>query len=182
LRNGSVWIAHSLNFCSRKQLFIPEKRWAIEARRHYSRLSLPLTAKQFLTPVLKRLTSGFHAVAAAAESGKLSIDDDLHLKALEAEDEDPEVVKLRAALNERVGEAQLPELILAVDAQVRFSWIMLGREPRSTNELLMVYAGILAHGTALSAAARMISPLSASSIRQAMHWATDERRLGEESF
>jgi hypothetical protein len=58
---------------------------------------------------------------------------------------------------------------------------MLGREPRSTNELLMVYAGILAHGTALSAAecARMIPQLSASSIRQAMHWATDERRLGE---
>jgi TnpA family transposase len=181
LRNGSVWIAHSLNFCSRKQLFIPEERWAIEARRHYSRLSLPPTAKQFLTPVLNRLTSGLHAVAAAAESGKLSIDDDLHLKALEAEDEDPEVVKLRAALNERVGEAQLPELILAVDAQVRFSWIMLGREPRSTNELLMVYAGILAHGTALSAAecARMIPQLSASSIRQAMRWATDERRLGE---
>ncbi|MBP9929784.1 MAG: hypothetical protein KBF63_10960, partial [Rhodoferax sp.] len=40
-----------------------------------------------------------------------------------------------------------PEVILAVDAQVRFSWIMLGREPRSTDELLMVYAGIMAHGT-----------------------------------
>jgi hypothetical protein len=98
LRNGSVWIAHGLNFCSRKQLFIPEERWAIEARRHYTRLSLPPTARQFLAPVLSRLTSGLQAVAAAANSGKLSIDDDLHLKALEAEDEDPEVVKLRAAL------------------------------------------------------------------------------------
>ena len=46
---------------------------------------------------------------------------------------------------------QLPEVILAVDAQVRFSWIMLGREPRSTDELLMVYAGIAAHGTSLTA-------------------------------
>ena len=44
---------------------------------------------------------------------------------------DPKLAKLRTALDERVGEAQLPELILAVDAQVRFSWIMLGREPRS---------------------------------------------------
>jgi hypothetical protein len=41
--------------------------------------------------------------------------------------------------------------MLAVDAQVRFSWIMLGREPRSATELLMVYAGILAHGTSMSA-------------------------------
>jgi len=71
------------------------------------------------------------------------------------------------------------EVILAVDAQVRFSWVMLGREPRSGQELLMVYAGILAHGTSLTAAecARMIPQLSAASIRQAMRWASDERRL-----
>jgi hypothetical protein len=98
-----------LELLQRKQLFIPEERWAIEARRHYTRLSLPPTARQFLAPVLNRLTSGLQAVAAAANSGKLSIDDDLHLKALEAEDEDTQVVKLRAALNERVGEAQLTD-------------------------------------------------------------------------
>ena len=72
-----------------------------------------------------------------------------------------------------------PELILDVDAQVRFSWIMLGREPRSTRELLMVYAGILAHGTALSAAetARMIPLLSPASVRQAMKWASDDATI-----
>jgi TnpA family transposase len=76
---------------------------------------------------------------------------------------------------------QLPEVILAVDAQVRFSWIMLGREPRSAVELLMAYAGILSHGTSLTAAecARMIPQLSATSIRQAMRWAGDERRLAQ---
>ncbi|WP_137962733.1 MULTISPECIES: hypothetical protein, partial [unclassified Burkholderia] len=37
------------------------------------------------------------------------------------------------------------------------------REPRSTDELLMVYAGIMAHGTSLTAVecARMIPQLSA---------------------
>ena len=45
----------------------------------------------------------------------------------------------------------------------------------------MVYAGILAHGTALSAAetSRMIPQLSAASVRQAMKWASDERRLAQ---
>ena len=68
-----------------------------------------------------------------------------------------------------------------MDAEVRFSWIMLGREPRTGQELLMVYAGILAHGTSLTAAecARMIPQLSPASIRQAMRWAGDERRLAE---
>lgn len=56
---------------------------------------------------------------------------------------------------------------------------MLGREPRSAAKLLMTYAGILAHGTSLTAAecARMIPQLSATSVRQAMRWAGDERRL-----
>ena len=71
------------------------------------------------------------AVAAAARSGVLRVDDELHLSALPAEDEDPEVIKLRAKLDLRIGEVQLPEVILAIDAQVRFSWIMLGREPYS---------------------------------------------------
>jgi len=45
----------------------------------------------------------------------------------------------------------------------------------------MVYAGILAHGTALSAAetARMIPQVSAPAVRQAMRRAADERRLAE---
>ena len=44
----------------------------------------------------------------------------------------------------------------------------------------MAYAGILAHGTGLSAAecARMIPQLSATSIRLAMRWAGDERASG----
>jgi hypothetical protein len=89
------------------------------------------------------------------------------------------VSTLRNELDQQIGEVQLPEAILEVDAQVRFSWIMLGREPRSAAELLMAYAGILAHGTSLTAAecARMIPQLSATSVRQAMRWAGDERRL-----
>ena len=179
LRNGSVWIEHSLSFRGRERLFIPDERWKTEARRHYARLQLPAKASDFLTPLLARVRAGIDAVAAATRAGSLRVDDELHLAPLAADEEDPEVTKLRSRLDQRIGEVQLPEVILAVDAQVRFSWIMLGREPRSGHELLMAYAGILAHGTSLSAAecARMIPQLSATSIRLAMRWAGDERRL-----
>ena len=72
------------------------------------------------------------------------------------------------------GEALLPELLLEVYANVRFSWTMLGREPRSEKELLMVYAGILAHGTSMSAAeaARMMPQLPATSVRESPHFGT----------
>ncbi len=181
VRNGSVWIEHSLSFRGRARLFFTDERWKDESKKHYARLSLPGKAATFLKPLLERVTAGVEAVAEAARSGALRVDDELHLSALPAEDEDPEVTKLRAALDHRIGEVQLPEVILAVDAQVRFSWIMLGREPRSTDELLMVYAGIMAHGTSLTAVecARMIPQLSATSIRQAMRWARDERRLSQ---
>ena len=181
VRNGSVWIEHSLSFRGRARLFFTDERWQAESKKHYARLSFPSKAATFLKPLLARVTAGVDAVAAAARSGVLRVDDELHLSPLPAEDEDPEVTKLRAALDHRIGEVQLPEVILAVDAQVRFSWIMLGREPRSTDELLMVYAGIMAHGTSLTAVecARMIPQLSATSIRQAMRWARDERRLSQ---
>ena len=113
---------------------------------------MPSKAKAFLDPLIERAEAGVAAVAKAAEAGLITIDEELHLTPLQAIEEDPKVAALRATLDHQVGDAQLPELILAIDAHVRFSWIMLGREPRSANELLMVYAGILAHGTSMSAA------------------------------
>ena len=181
VRNGSTWVDHSLVFRGRARLFFTPERWAAESKRHYARLDLPTKASTFLNPLLARVRAGVAAVATAAREGTLRVDDELHLTAMPAEDEDPKVIQLRAQLDQRLGEVQLPDVILQVDAQVRFSWIMLGREPRSTEELLMVYAGILAHGTSLTSAecARMIPQLSAVSIRQAMRWAGDERRLSQ---
>ena len=181
LRNGSVWIDHSLSFRSRETLFIPTAQWQQTRRAHYRRLHLPTDPAAFLEPLIERAKAGVLAVSKTAADGILRVDDELHLAPLEPLADDPKLSKLRAALDRRVGEAQLPELILAVDAEVRFSWIMLGREPRSSKELLMVYAGILAHGTALSPSetARMIPQLSAASVRQAMKWASDECRLAQ---
>jgi len=183
MRNGSVGIAHSLSFRGRARLFIPPERWKLESSRHYVRLSLPTRPAEFLQALIAKVRAGAQAVAEAARRGEIKIDDELHLSALPAQDEAPEITELRKKFDARIGSVQLPEVILAVDAQVRFSWLMLGREPRSTDELLMVYAGIMAHGTSLTAAecSRMIPQLSATGIRQAMRWATDERRLAQAS-
>lgn len=57
---------------------------------------------------------------------------------------------------------------------------MLGREWRSTYNLLMVYDGILAQGAALSAAETLRMPqVSAPAVRQAIRWAADERRVAK---
>src|SRR5277367_5590485 len=114
-------------------------RWAGSGARvcrtRIGRWHLPQDSAAFLEPLIERAKAGVLAVSKTAAEGILRVDEELYLTPLEPLAEDPKVTKLRAALDRRVGEAQLPELILAVDAQVRFSWIMLGREPRSSKEL-----------------------------------------------
>ncbi len=108
LRNGTVWIDHSLAFRSRETLFIAPAQWQQSRRAHYRRLSLPGDPAAFLEPLAERAQAGIQAVALAAEARILRIDDQLHLTPLEALEEDPKLTKLRAALDKRVGEAQLP--------------------------------------------------------------------------
>ena len=116
LRNGSVWINHSLAFRDRERMLIPKAQWEHERSSYYRRLSLPKSAESFLEPLIERAKTGVEAVSQAAKAGELRIDDELHLTPLAAEEEEPQVVKLRAALDARIGEAQLPELLLGVDA------------------------------------------------------------------
>jgi hypothetical protein len=95
LRNGTVWIEHSLAFRSREKLFIPQERWRKARRAHYRRLSLPTDVGAFLEPLLERAAAGVRAVADAAAAGVLQVDDELHLTPLAAEEE-PKLAKLRA--------------------------------------------------------------------------------------
>ena len=70
-------------------------------------MSLPTNPDTFLEPLLTRVRAGVDAVAAAARKGSLRVDEELHLSALPAYDEDLEVIKLRARLDARIGEVQL---------------------------------------------------------------------------
>ncbi|TDP76837.1 uncharacterized protein DUF4158, partial [Aquabacterium commune] len=55
VRNGSVWIEHSLSFRGRARLFFTDERWQAESKKHYARLSLPSKAATFLKPLLARV-------------------------------------------------------------------------------------------------------------------------------
>jgi hypothetical protein len=49
-------------------------------------------------------------------------------------------------------QGQLPGIILEIDSATRFSWLLLGREPLSRVELLMVFSAVLAYGPSHPAA------------------------------
>ena len=177
LRNGSVWIAHSLAYCRRNAMLIPDVDWEHQRQRWYQHFGLPLQASGYTPQLLANLEAGLTSLAEAVEAGEVGVDDQgVHLQALEAEDVPPDLEATKQALFKEVGVAQLPALLMAIDHETRFSWRLLGRAPTTDRELLTVYAALLAHGTELDAAgvALMMPALSEAAIAEAMSLLEDE--------
>jgi hypothetical protein len=178
LRNGAVWVAHSLAYRRRTAMLIPDTEWERHRHRFYQQLGVPLQASSYTPQLLANLEAGLTSLAEAVEAGEVGVDDQGgHLKALEAEEVPPDLESTKQALFQEVGGVQLPTLLMAIDHETRFSWCLLGHAPTTDTELLTVYAALLAHGTELDAAgvALMMPALSAATITEAM------RRLEDES-
>jgi TnpA family transposase len=182
LRNGSAWIGHSLVFRRRNEILIPDTEWTAHHRRYYEQLGLPMHASGYTPQLLANLEAGLASLAEAVEADAVLVDaKGIHLKALEAEETPPLLETTKSELFKAVGVTQLPELIMAIDNETRFSWRLLGRAPVTEAELLLVYAALLAHGTELNAAsvALMIPGLTEQAIADAMRLLEDEGPLRE---
>jgi TnpA family transposase len=151
LRRGSVWVEHSQAYCDPRSALISQARWPIERRRHLARLQLPERADRFIAAQLAALRAGLAAVTEALGTGEVRIVDALlRISPVKAQPVIPELRHFRTELYAGLGEVQLPDLRLQVDSLTRFSWSLLGRAPRSEQELLSVYGALLAHGTEVS--------------------------------
>ncbi|UMY33482.1 Tn3 family transposase [Burkholderia contaminans] len=181
LRNGSVFVEHSFAFRSQATLLIPDDTWKAQRNHYYGHLKLPQDPREYLEPVCAHLSEGLDRLAEAASRGEVRVDTAIHLDPASAQRAEPAVEALRRAIFNVHPDGQLPRILLEIDSGTRFSWLLLGREPRARSELLTVYAAVLAHGTSMSAAevARMVPELSAGAIRQMMHRVADERVLRE---
>ncbi len=184
LRNGSVFLGHSFVFRSQATLFIAKEDWQKCRDTHYAQLGLSKDPKETLEPLAEHLEKRLQDFAAAASSGQIQVDTEgIHQEQKAASPEEVRVIALRRALMEGRPLGQLPEIVLEVDSAVRFSWMLLGREPNSRRELLMVYAAVFAHGTSMSASdvSRMIPELPVEAVRQTMKRLSDESRLRQAS-
>jgi hypothetical protein len=180
LRNGSLWLEHSLAYCRREHLFIPAVEWERGRRRYYRHLGLPPTLSRYTSPLLATLAGALEVVAQAVRAGEVSIENgQLHLPALVAEAAPVGLRHTQERLFQQIGTVQLPELIMEMDSQTRFSWTLLGREPRSVQELLALYGGLLAQGTELTVAevALMMPDVPETVIHAALPLFEDSRVL-----
>lgn len=184
LRNGSVYLTHTFAFRSQASLLISRERWASASNMYYGHLKLSKDPKEHLEPVVEMLNTRLQEFGEAARSGRVQVDaDGMKLERQPPSPEELRVAELRRALFSDRPLGQLPEIVLEIDSAVRFSWILLGREPHNRRELLMVYAAVLAHGTSMSAAelSRMIPEVPSEAIRRNMKRLCDERLLRQAS-
>lgn len=180
LRNGSVYLSHSFAFRGHAALLIPRDEWLAQRNHHYGHLKLPQDPQEYLRLVKEQLQQRLSEFAQAVAAGKVSIDaQGIHLERKAASPEELRVSELRRALYAGRPLGQIGEMILDIDSKLRFSWVLLGREPYSRHELLLVYAAVMNLGTAMSAAevARMVPGLNPDAVRQMTKRLCDDRQL-----
>jgi TnpA family transposase len=171
LRSGAVYVAHSDSFRGRAQLLISDEDWTRDRVVRYQQLSLPADGTEFLEVLTRDLELKLRELGAAVEAGKLQTEDGrFHVTRFKPVVESQEVAQNRNDLINKIGVVQFPDLILEMDSRTGFSKILLGRVARDVDELLAVYAGMIAHGCALDASqvSHSIPQLAASAVLRGM--------------
>lgn len=186
LRRGSVWVDHSFSYRERDQMLISPKSWEVERDRHLSILGLSADPDALIKPLLQNIQAGLAAVAEAKEKGMLAIDAQgiLHLPALEALSNEIDPKRTRDLMYKQIGDVQFPELMLEMDACTNFSEILLGRRAKDENELIALYAALIAHGTeidskSVAAMTPQLDPAHVSAAMRALEASGRLRRANE---
>jgi TnpA family transposase len=180
LRNRSVSVDHSLSHRALEDKLIPWTLWQRDRGRFIRGLDLPASGEKFLQRLEAGLTAGLAALAEAIEAGAVVLErDQLRLPRRRPLPDDPRLEPARQALGRAVGDAQLPDVLIEIDALTRFSGILLRRQARSEQELVTLYAALIGMGAGLSASelARMVPAIAADSVGQMMAKIEADQRL-----
>lgn len=171
LKNGSAAIDHSLFHKRPADRMIPKAEWDEESRRLVGALSVEENSHVEMAKILDLLEARLHELGEGVAEGRVAVrDSSVIIPKPRAEEVDPKIVFARRTIFGRGLAGQLPDVIVEIDARTRFSWILLGRCPRSESELINLYCALVALGTDLSAAdlVRMVPQAAADSITQMM--------------
>ena len=170
LRRGSLFVPHSFSFRSPRVLF-DSSGTSVRAP------GSERDPVEFLDQLCAQLEVALEHVAEAVWFEDLEIEGTkVHQHRLGPHDTPPDLPEVRDALLATLPMVHLPQILVDVDAKVRFSWLLLGREPASEEELLYIYVALLGHAMNIGAKrlSLMAPGLSVSGL-------TDALQLLEES-
>jgi TnpA family transposase len=183
LKGGRLWLANSWRHRNREDQLIPATDWNQQRPAILRSLSLTADADQYLTRVLGRLPPCLQELEKAVASGDVTIDEAgrMHLPHMAALDADPDVDRTRRAMFDVIGQAQLSDVLVQIDARTGFSRLLLGRAAKTAQELVAMYGALLAHGTESDArgVVAMVSGLELAHLTAAMRSLEARGRLRE---
>lgn len=181
LLGGHLWVAHSASFRSRSDTLIPEEEWMRDKEQICKALGLEVDPKIAVERQTMLLHAGTQAVLDGLDKGLLEIDEggSVRIPKIRAMEEEPELRHTAQAVQDMIGAVQMPDLMVALDALTRFSSKLLGRDAKDAQELIALYAALLAHGTEIDAkaAAAMIPGVAVSHVTAAMRLLETPGRL-----
>lgn len=181
IRGGKLWLAHSRRHRDREDQLIPSAQWEAKRKSFLRAMSLTDDPQKYLERVFERLHESLAQLAKAAEDGLVTIDAQghIHIDTIRALELDPKVARSRDAMFDIVGDTQLGELLVEIDAKSGFSEVLLGRRAKEVDELKAIYGALLAHGTDNDAkgVAAMVPGLQVSQITTAMRAMESQGRL-----
>jgi TnpA family transposase len=161
---------------------MPPEVWKARRGGYQLEKDLPNAEHLYTDRAQAALRASLAGLQGAVAAGEVWIGrKDLYFRRDEAEVRPAGVDLAQNELYRKVGRIQLPTLLLELDSQVHFSWKLLGREPKSAEELLGVYGALLAAGTDLESrgVATMIRGVHESTIRRYMRLFETEPALRE---
>ena len=171
LRNGQASVAHSLEHRAPEDRLIPKAQWRKERAGFVRDLAVSAKPESTIRWIKDELATALKAIDAAVSRGDIRIENDrLVVPKLKAAPEDEERKAVRRELFAGVGKVQLPDVLIAIDAATGFSRALLGRSPRSEQELIILYAALITLGSDLTAAdmARMTLNIEADAVGEMM--------------
>jgi TnpA family transposase len=171
VRNGQASVVHSLEHRAPEDRLIPKAQWQKERARYARNLAVSAKPEVTIRWIKDELATALKAIDAAVSKGDIRIENDrLVVPKLKAAPEDEKLKAIRRELFAGVGKIQLPDLLISIDATTHFSWVLLGRAPRSEHELILLYAALIALGSDLTAAdmARMTLNIEADAVGEMM--------------
>jgi len=155
IRVGNIYVGQSKRFGQFDDFFIDDDRWASQRDAFFKRAGLPVDADQVPDYLTNRLNKAYDRfLKLLPDNSYARIDEDgWHLSADPAHKLDPEgkqrLETLQNWLTDNLRQIKLPELLIEVDNDLRFThhFMLSAQQPRrQADQVCTILATIMAHG------------------------------------
>jgi hypothetical protein len=186
IKSGNIAVENSKGFGKLDSFFIPDSQWAALRSDFFKRAALPEKAQDVPKYLTQRLNQAYdNFLNAYSWNQYVTIDQKgWHLSSDEAEEIEPKVQaqlhQLNSELNKKLRTIKLPDLLIEVDNELKFTDCFLASVERQSQirreSVCAILATIMAHGCNIGPAtmAELVEGITYKQIKHVTDWQMTE--------